>query len=223
MMHDQLTIYLRGVTNAAPNPNAFAADPVLTSRYFSDAWQNYMATYPTAYIIPWGANQRSDMEANNLVKWLFHNGVQVSKATSDFTWNGNTYQAGSYVVWMNQALRGMAWNALSPGSTSRAPRSPPCTPRRPSGATGSAGAPTWWRCRAAMPPSRPRPPSPRAPNTLAGGIVGGVGAPADWYCVTSRACTSTRPSAACSTAASRRRWPRPPSPAPPAAPCRPAR
>jgi hypothetical protein len=59
--------------------------------------------------------QRSDAEANRMAQWLLDNGIRVHRLSTDFTWNGQTFPANSYVVWMNQALRGIALTALSAG------------------------------------------------------------------------------------------------------------
>jgi hypothetical protein len=61
------------------------------------------------------AAQRSDAEANRMAQWLLDNGVEVQRATAEFSWGGQTYPANSYVVWMNQALRGIALTTLSAG------------------------------------------------------------------------------------------------------------
>ena len=75
-----------------------------------------MTEYPKAYIIPVGSDlQRSDAEANRMAQWVLDNGILLRRATADFTWNGTTYPAGSYVVLMNQPLRGLAFTALGPG------------------------------------------------------------------------------------------------------------
>jgi hypothetical protein len=39
----------------------------------------------------------------------------VHRATDAFTWNNQTFPANSYVVWMDQAMRGLAYTALSAG------------------------------------------------------------------------------------------------------------
>ena len=75
-----------------------------------------MVPYPTAFVIPFnGDGQRSDAEANRMVQWLLDNGIQVEAALAPFTWNGQTFPEGSYVVWMDQALRGLAYTTLSAG------------------------------------------------------------------------------------------------------------
>ncbi len=94
MMSDQLKMFLNGVANAPTDMNAFADSPYLTGLGFTDYANNWMVQYPTAYIIPFGAGQRSDAEANRLVQWLLHNGVQVQVAKKDFTWNGHDLPGG---------------------------------------------------------------------------------------------------------------------------------
>ena len=79
---------------------------------------------------------------------------------------------------MAQPLRGIAWNALSAGVDISGTKITTLYATRAPGATRSAGAPTWWRSRAAMPPSRPRPSPVNEPSTLVGGVRDGVGAPA---------------------------------------------
>jgi hypothetical protein len=74
-----------------------------------------MLPYPTAYVIPMGEGQRSQTEANRLVAWLLFNDVKVEEMKQDFTFGGKTYGAGSYVVWMTQARRGLADTALRLG------------------------------------------------------------------------------------------------------------
>ena len=181
MMRDHLVAFTRGVTDADPDPQAFDNNPVLSSRFYSDVWQNYMVAYPKAYIIPWDALQRSDSEANNLVEWLLRNGIEVTKATSEFTWNGNTYQAGSYVVWMSQALRGIAWNALAAGTEISGTK---ITTLYASPAAWSHGL-CWGADVVEIPRGdaafTPTTTVIASPSALVGGVRDGVGAPSDWY------------------------------------------
>ncbi len=114
LFDDQMKIFVRGV-NEAPRPNC-CDDPLVASRGFTEAEHDWMTEYPKAYIIPKGdAHQRSDAEANRMAKWVLDNGILLREATADFTWDGQTYAAGSYVVMMNQPLRGLAFTALGPG------------------------------------------------------------------------------------------------------------
>jgi Zinc carboxypeptidase len=106
LLHDELEIYERGVTDAArPEccPPPFDVD------------NNWMEEYPDAYVIPLGEGQRSDPEANRLVAWLLFNGVEVEELRKDASFGGQTFAQGSYVVPMDQARRGLADTALSIG------------------------------------------------------------------------------------------------------------
>ena len=183
MMSDQLKTFQRGVENAPTNPSAFAESTYLTGLGFTDEANNWMIQYPAAYIIPFGVGQRSDAEANRLVEWLLHNGIQVERAQKPFSWNGMMYAAGSYVVSMSQALRGLAWNALAPGTDIEGK----ITRLYASPAAWSHGL-LWGADTVEVPRGdtsfRPKTKPISAPNGLTGGIVGGVKAPADFYAVT---------------------------------------
>jgi hypothetical protein len=183
MMRDQVEIYRRGVTDAA-RPNC-CDHPVLSSRGFTEEFHNWMVPYPRAYVIPFeSGGQRSDVEANRLVQWLLDNGIKVNRANVDFTWNGVTYPAGSYVVFMNQALRGLALTALSAGQdvSSRITQlyAPP----------GAWSHGLLWGADVVEVPRGAAfaPASTRitAPNSLTGGIRGSAMAAADFYSVTLR-------------------------------------
>jgi hypothetical protein len=124
ILHDQFEIFRRGVTDAG-RPNC-CDDPLIASRDFTDEQHNWMVEYPTAYVIPFVGGpagkispdrgvQRSDAEANRMVEWLFHNGILVERTNQDFTWGGKTFPKKSYVVWMDQAQRGLALTVLSAG------------------------------------------------------------------------------------------------------------
>lgn len=107
LLHDTLETYRRGVTNAE-RPECCEAP-----------YENqgiWMREYPKGYLIPLGAGQRSDPEANRLVAWLLQNGIIVEELKQDVTFDGVAYQKGSYVVWMTQAHRGLADTALSVGT-----------------------------------------------------------------------------------------------------------
>ncbi|HEY5877536.1 MAG TPA: hypothetical protein VIU11_01410 [Nakamurella sp.] len=75
-----------------------------------------MQEFPTAYLVPMGAAQRSEPEANRLVDWLLFNGIRVEELKQAYTSDGVSYPAGSYVVFMNQAFRGLADTALGIGA-----------------------------------------------------------------------------------------------------------
>ncbi|MCK0161278.1 M14 metallopeptidase family protein [Allomuricauda sp. F6463D] len=56
-----------------------------------------------AYVI--GKEQWDSFEAVNLVNVLIRGGIEVEKATRDFTVNGKEYEEGSYVIYTSQAFR----------------------------------------------------------------------------------------------------------------------
>jgi hypothetical protein len=107
LLYDELERYRRGVTNA---PRPLCCEPPF------DVDNNWMEEFPTAYIIPMGAGQRSEPEANRLVDWLLFNGIRVEELKQAYTFDGVAYPAGSYVVVMNQAHRGLADTALGIGA-----------------------------------------------------------------------------------------------------------
>jgi hypothetical protein len=183
MIHDQLEIFRRGVTNAPTDPNAISKVPMLVDLGFTDALHNWMPTYPKAYVIPWGQGQRSDAAANRLAQWCLDNGIQVQRMASDFTWGSQTFQAGSYVVSMSQALRGLAWNALSAGTDIETR----ITDLYASPAAWSHGL-LWGADTLEIPlDDATFAPSTNLifdTNSLVGGVRGGVDAPAGFYSVT---------------------------------------
>jgi hypothetical protein len=107
MLNDMLVRNERGVQNAA-RPDC--CPPPF------DVANNWMTEHPRAFVIPLGEGQRSDAEANRLVEWLLFNGIEVEELDKKTTFDGKTYEKGSYVVWMTQAFRGLAATALGLGS-----------------------------------------------------------------------------------------------------------
>ena len=89
MLFDLLENYRRGVTNA-PRPEC--CPPPF------DVDNNWMLEYPEAYVIPRGAGQRSDPEANRLVEWMLFNGIEVEELKQDYDVDGQMFETGSYVV-----------------------------------------------------------------------------------------------------------------------------
>jgi hypothetical protein len=106
MMFDQLAIYRRGVDDA-PRPELRDPLPVIGTA----ADHDYMTEYPRAHVIRVGQGQRSDVEAKRLVDFLLANDIEVTQLRRDY----RSFEKGSYVVWMDQALRGLANTALSIG------------------------------------------------------------------------------------------------------------
>jgi len=107
LLYDEVERYRRGVAN---EPRPECCEPPF------DVDNNWMEEFPTAYIVPMGSGQRSEPEANRLVDWLVSNGILVEELKQAYTFDGVTYPAGSYVVFMNQAHRGLADTALGIGA-----------------------------------------------------------------------------------------------------------
>jgi Zinc carboxypeptidase len=107
MLADELEIYRRGDVDA-PRPPC-CPDP------FKPEFHNWMLDYPQAYVIPVGEGQRSDAEANRLVDWLLFNDIEVDELERDYRFGSQTFEEGSYVVWMAQPRRGLADTALNIG------------------------------------------------------------------------------------------------------------
>jgi hypothetical protein len=111
MMFDQYEIYRRGVEDA-PRPELTSLpDGVIGT----PADHDYMTDYPRAHVIPVGNGQRSDAEAKRLVEFLLYNDIEVTQLRRDYRFGGQTFERGSYVVWMDQSLRALGNTMLSVG------------------------------------------------------------------------------------------------------------
>jgi hypothetical protein len=106
MLYDEAERYRRGV---AGEPRVDCCPPPF------DVDNNWMKEFPDAYVIPVGTGQRSDAEAKRLVDWLLRNGIEVETLRFRASFGGQTFDKGSYVVWMDQAHRGLADTALNIG------------------------------------------------------------------------------------------------------------
>jgi hypothetical protein len=192
ILDDQLEIFRRGVTGAA-RPNC-CDDPLVASRGFTEDQHNWMVEYPQAFLIPFVGGsaaqasphrgvQRSDAEANRLVQWLLDNGIEVQRTEQDFTWGGTTFPEGSYVVFMDQAFRGLAYTALAAGQdiSERITQlyAPP----------GAWSHGSLWGADVLEIPAADTSFNPSTvPVAQVNELQGGVrrGGPADWYAVTAR-------------------------------------
>jgi hypothetical protein len=197
ILNDQLEIFRRGVTGAA-RVNC-CDDPLMASRGFTEDQHNWMVEYPKAYVIPFTGGgvgqaaplrgaQRSDAEANRMAQWLLDNGIEVHRTATNHTWRGQTFLAGSYVVPMDQAFRGLALTTLSAGQdiSERITQlyAPP----------GAWSHGLLWGADVVEVPSgdstfRPNTVPVEAVNELQGGVRAG---PADWYSITVRGATEVR-------------------------------
>ena len=110
MLYDQYEIYRRGKEDA-PRPELTGPLPFPGT----PADHDYMTPYPRAHVIPVGAGQRSDAEAKRLVDFLLGNDIEVRQLRRDYRFGGRTFQAGSYVVFLDQSLRALANTMLDVG------------------------------------------------------------------------------------------------------------
>lgn len=110
MLSDQLEVFRRGVEDES---RADLTDPLPVIGTAAD--HDYMTEYPRAHVVPVGEGQRSDAEAERLVEFLIANNVAVEGLEEDYEFDGRLFKRGSYVVWMDQALRGLANTMLSVG------------------------------------------------------------------------------------------------------------
>lgn len=106
MLNDEAERYRRGV---AGEPRVDCCEPPF------DVDNNWMKEFPEAYVIPVGTGQRSDAEAKRLVDWLLRNGIEVDTLRFKTFFDGQVFDKDSYVVWMDQAHRGLADTALNIG------------------------------------------------------------------------------------------------------------
>ncbi len=197
ILNDQLEIFRRGVTEAA-RPNC-CDDALIAERGFTEEQHNWMVEYPEAFVIPFVGEtsagpspnrgvQRSNAEANRLVEWLLHNEIQVERMDQDFAWGGTVFPEGSYVVPMDQALRGLAYTALAAGQdiSDRITQL-----YAPPGAWshGSLWGADVVEIPADDPSFDPTTIAVETVNDLQGGVRSG---PADWYAVTLRGTAEVR-------------------------------
>jgi hypothetical protein len=171
MMFDQYEIYRRGVEDA-PRPGLTIPPGVIGTA----ADHDYMTDYPRAHVIPVGNGQRSDAEAKRLVDFLLANDIEVTQLRRDYRFGDRTFAQGSYVVWMDQALRGLGNTMLSVGDDISDRVSQLYAPPGAwsNGFLWGADVVTIGRDRVFSPATRPV----ESADTVAGGLRSGQ---ADWY------------------------------------------
>ncbi|GIJ77037.1 Zinc carboxypeptidase [Micromonospora phaseoli] len=108
LLTNQLEWFRRGVAGEATRP---IDDPLAISLAGGDNAKTHPQSFPRAYVIPAGAGQRSETAAARLVQFMLDNDLTVHRASRPFKLDGSRYEAGSYVVDMRLAKRGLA-NAL---------------------------------------------------------------------------------------------------------------
>ncbi|GAB2755157.1 hypothetical protein GCM10027020_04220 [Nocardioides salsibiostraticola] len=116
MLDNQIEIFRRGV---AGEPKIQLTGDNIAGVPGPDEWKSLWdaaddqnpVEYPRAYVIPRGEDQRSQTDADRMIKHLLFNQIEVGTLDAETTVGGTSYPAGSYVVDMHQPLRGLA-NAL---------------------------------------------------------------------------------------------------------------
>jgi hypothetical protein len=89
--------------NRTAAPATVNIPPTLPSRFFDSVMKNPARRDPRGYIIP--SDQPDFNTAVQFLNVLIRTGVDVHKATTDFTVAGKNYPANSYIVKTNQAFR----------------------------------------------------------------------------------------------------------------------
>lgn len=116
MLENQIEVFARGL---AGEPKVSLTEAGVAAVPGPDEWKPLWdvvddqepVTLPRAYVIPVDDDQRSASDAARLVDQLLFHEIEVGTLDADTTVGGTTYPAGSYVVDMHQAKRGLA-NAL---------------------------------------------------------------------------------------------------------------
>jgi hypothetical protein len=121
VLADQIEWYRRGVAGEPTRPitDEYALESAACREVDGEVVhcnsKTYPQEFPRAWVIPAGDDQRSSTAAAATAQYLLDNDVVVHEADADVTIAGATYPAGTYVVDMHQAKRGMAQNALETG------------------------------------------------------------------------------------------------------------
>jgi hypothetical protein len=112
VLGDQLELFRRGAAGESSRP---IDDELALSLAAGDNAETFLLDFPRAYVIPVGDGQRSDTAAARLAQHLIDNDVTVHQTRVPTTIGGTRYAAGSYVVDMHQAKRGLANTMLDIG------------------------------------------------------------------------------------------------------------
>ncbi|WP_336923155.1 M14 family zinc carboxypeptidase [Aquipuribacter sp. SD81] len=112
LLADQLELFRRGAAGEGTRP---VDDELALSLAAGTNDETFTKEFPRAYVVPAGDAQRSDTAAARLVQFLVDNDVAVTVAKTPVRIGGERFEAGSYVVDMHQAKRGLASTILEPG------------------------------------------------------------------------------------------------------------
>jgi hypothetical protein len=104
----------------------------LPVEYFNKVYKNKELRDPRGYIVP--ANQTTT--ATSFINILINSGIQVQKATSNFSVAGKEYPAGSYIVKTSQAFRPHVLDMFEPQDHPNDFQYPGGPPVRPYDAAG---------------------------------------------------------------------------------------
>jgi hypothetical protein len=112
LLRDQLETFRRGAAGESSRP---VDDPLALATGLPVNLDTFLLDFPDAYVVPAGDDQRSAVAAARLVDFLVANDVEVHRARTPVRVAGERYPAGSYVVDMHQAKRGLANTILDLG------------------------------------------------------------------------------------------------------------
>ncbi|MFD6751890.1 M14 family metallopeptidase [Micromonospora gifhornensis] len=112
LLANQLEWFRRGVDGEPTRP---IDDPLAISLARGDNLKTHLQDFARAYVIPAGKDQRSATAAARLVQFMLDNDLEVQRASRPFKLGGTHYEAGTYVVDMRQAKRGLASTLLGVG------------------------------------------------------------------------------------------------------------
>ncbi len=113
LLGDQIELFRRGAAGESSRP---IDDPLAIDLALGTNIDTLDKEYPRAYVLPAGDAQRSETATTRVVEFLLDNDVEVDRTTGPVTIDGTRYEAGSYVVDMHQAKRGMANVILDVGT-----------------------------------------------------------------------------------------------------------
>ncbi len=91
---------------------SFGREDTIPNKYYTQVLKNPVNRDARGYIIP--ADQTDFPTAIKFINALLYSGIQVQKATADFTVAGKKYPAGSYIVKNDQAFRPHVMDMFEP-------------------------------------------------------------------------------------------------------------